>query len=634
MQIDSQKYSSFGQDHARALPPRKTILLSAFLIIILGLSVYANTLNNKFVWDDNALVVSNPYIKGWANVGNIFTEDVGAGSGKEFYFYRPLPMMTYLIDYSLWGLNPKGYHLTNIAWHVMAALALYWFLILLFRDNTLSLVTSVFFVVHPIHTEVVTYISGRSDALLLFFILMSFIFYIKHLRQSGAKFYIGMVLCYTAAIFSKESGLILPVLLLLYHYTFKERVKLKGFLSIVGIAGFYIALRLTLLKGILSEMPQVGPALQRVPGFFVAITNYIRLLLLPFDLHMEYGQRLFSPLEPKVFVGMAIILSTVYVLRRYHCNKTVIFSVLWFFISILPVSNIYPLNAYMAEHWLYLPSIGFFLILAEGSRALYQRKRTKGMVVACLISLFVLYSYQTVKQNTFWKDSVSFYTRTLRYVPDSYKANHNLGLVYFGMGKHQEAIALYQKAIETKPDSKIVYNHLGSAYSAVGNKDEAITAFQKAIGLDPKFAPAYYNLGNAYSSIGEKERAISMFKMAIRFKAEYAAAYNNLGAAYADIGKNEAAISAYEKAIALNPNDADAYSNLGVIYASIGQIENAINLFKKATEIDRNHTLAYANLSKVYFKKKQYRSAAEYFDKAQKLGFTNPVLSEALKQYR
>ena len=634
MRIGSQKHPSFDQEHIQALPSRKTIFLSVFLIIILGFSVYANTLNNKFVWDDDVLVVDNPYIKEWAKVKNIFTEDVGAGSGREYYFYRPLPMMTYLIDYSLWELNPKGYHLTNIAWHIMAALALYWLIILLFRDNFLSLVTSAFFVVHPLHTEVVTYISGRSDALSLFFVLMSFIFYIKRLRQPGAKFTIGMILCYTAAVFSRENSLILPVLLLLYHYTFKEKVKLKGFLSILGVAGIYITLRLTLLKGILSEIPDMGPALQRLPGIFVAMTNYIRLLFLPFDLHMEYGQRLFSPLDPKVFMGMAIILSVTYVLRRYRCHKTIIFSVLWFFVSILPVSNIYPLNAYMAEHWLYLPSIGFFLILAEGSRFFYQRKRTRSAVLVCMISLFTLYSYQTVQQNTFWKEPVSFYKRTLRYAPNSYKTNHNLGLIYFDMGKHEEAIALYQKAIETKPNSKIVHNHLGIAYSAIDDKEAAIASFKTAMGLDLKFAPTYYNLGNAYSSIGEKEKAISMFKMAIKFRPEYTEAYNNLGAAYADTGKNEAAIFAYEKALALNPDDADAYNNLGVTRDDIGQTQTAIGLFKKTIEINRNHTAAHANLSRVYFKMKQYQSAVEYFDKAQKLGFTNPALFEALKQYR
>ncbi|MCK5178857.1 MAG: hypothetical protein KAR32_04945, partial [Candidatus Omnitrophica bacterium] len=323
MQINPQKYSSFGQECASVRLPGKTILLSVLLIVLLGFAVYANTLNNEFVWDDNVLIKENPYVKGWAGVKNIFTEDVGAGSGREYYFYRPLAMMTYLLDHSLWKLDPKGYHLTNIAWHIMAALALYWFMILLFKDNVLSLVTSAFFVIHPLHTEVVTYISGRSDALVLFFVLMTFVFYIKHLRRPGAKFYAGMVLCYAAAVLSRENSLILPALLLVYHYTFREKVRLKGFLSIAGIAGLYIALRLTLLKDILSEMPKTGLALERLPGVFVAIANYLRLLLWPFDLHMEYGQRLFSPLDPKVFVGMAIILAAVYILRRYRCPQSV-----------------------------------------------------------------------------------------------------------------------------------------------------------------------------------------------------------------------------------------------------------------------------------------------------------------------
>jgi tetratricopeptide (TPR) repeat protein len=400
----------------------------------------------------------------------------------------------------------------------------------------------------------------------------------------------------------------------LYHYVFKVKVRWERFLPLVGMIGIYIVLRLTLLKNIIAEMPQPSSFLQRLPGVFVAIANYLRLLVLPLDLHMEYGQRVFSPLDPQVFAGMAAVLMAAYLLRRYRLNKAVVFFVAWFFVSLIPVSNIFPLNAYMAEHWLYLPSIGFFCLLAEGRRALDRRKSLRTMALVGLIGLLAFYAYLTVRQNTFWKDPEAFYKRTLRYAPDSYRANHNLGLVYHKMGKYDDAIVLYQKAMEIKPDSAIIHNHLGLAYFAVGRTAEATEAFRKALVRDLTFAPTYYNLGNVYYAAGRKEEAIPMFAMAIKYRPDSVAAYNNLGIVYADLGRQEMAIFAYEKALAIDPQHADTYNNLGAVYDDMGQTGEAVDLFKKTIV--------------------QYPSAIAYFDKARDLGYTIPGFEDVLRPYR
>ena len=158
----------------------KKISISIVLIVLIGLAVYSNSLKGQFLWDDEGLIQYNPHIKNWGYLSKIFISNLRAGAGDSTNFYRPVQVFTYLIDYSLWKLNVIGYHMTNVLLHILVALSIYWLIQILFGDRILSLLTALFFVVHPIHTEAITYISGRADPLAALFILLCFIFYKKN----------------------------------------------------------------------------------------------------------------------------------------------------------------------------------------------------------------------------------------------------------------------------------------------------------------------------------------------------------------------------------------------------------------------------------------------------------------------
>lgn len=508
-------------------------LLSLALITIIGLAVYGNSLNGKFIWDDCYLIEDNSYIRDWSNIAKIFTKDIAAGSGIEFTSYRPLQTLTYIIDYSLWRLDVRGYHFTNILLHILAALSIYWLINILYNDRFLSLFTSLLFVTHPIHVGAVAYISGRADPLAAVFILLCIIFYIKSLHAKNITLYILMLLCYIFALLARENSLILPALLLLYHYAFKVEVKTKRFLPILGITLVYILLRLTVLKTPLPHVLRPTTLLQRIPGVFVAITSYIRLLFLPFGLHMEYGNKLFDFSHPLVIPGIIIVvfLST-YAFRKRKVNKVAFFSILWFFIALLPVSNLYPIDAYMAEHWLYLPSIGFFLILAKALCYLYRTKKFRIFAGVFIICLLIFYSYLTIRQNNYWNKPMIFYERALRYAQDSWRMHNNLGNVYKESGHPEAAIAEYNKALEIKPD----------------------------------YAQAYYNLGNLYNDIKKYEEAIASYKKATEIKQNFGRAYNNLAVSYNAVGRYKEAIDSCKEAIEINPGDAYAHINLAIAY--------------------------------------------------------------------
>lgn len=530
-------------------PDNKSILMSLILIIIFGFTAYGNSLKGEFLWDDEFLVENNVYIKSWSNIPKIFTKDIGAGAGKKYYFYRPTQMFTYMIDYAFWKSNVVGYHLSNIILHILVALGIFWLVTILFKDWLLALFTSLLFTVHPVHTEAVSYISGRADSLALLFMLLCLIFYIKTLHSKNIGLYILMISSYILAILSKENSLILPALILLYHYAFKKRLKIKEFLPLLSIALAYILLRLTVLRHLLIlECPTT--ILQRMPGFFLAITNYIKLLILPFNLHMEYGNKLFSITEPMAILGLLILFSSiVYASRRRKADILIFFSVSWFFLTLLPISNLYPINAYMAEHWLYMPSIGFFLIVAKFFSYLYRAKNLRIFIILFVIALLGFYSHLTIRQNTYWREALVFYERALKYTPGSSTIYNNLGSVYKNMGKIEKALASYKKAIEINPYNPEAYNDLGLLYHNIGKTKEAVALIKKAIKIYPFNAKAYYNLGVVYYSIGKIEEAIVSYKKAIEIYPEYAKAHDNLAVFYYYEKYYDLAIKHFDRAV-------------------------------------------------------------------------------------
>lgn len=497
---------------------RKIVLISSILIAVLGFAVYANSLGGKFVWDDEVLITYNSYLKNWSNVSKFFTQDIGAGAGKKFYSYRPLQMISYLADYSLWKLNVKGYHLTNIFLHILAALGIYSLLNALYKDQILSLFTAMLFVVHPVHTEAVAYISGRADPLAVIFMFLCFILYIKHLDKKGPAVYIFMMLSYILALLARENSLILPLLLLLYHYTFRKKINIKAFTSITIVAVAFIFIRLIALKSLIFHGGRPLTLMQRLPGFFIALANYTRLLFLPFGLHMEYQKRLFSFNDFRMLAGVLILcFLLIYIFRKRKPRGIVFFSLSWFLITLLPVSNvIYPISAYMAEHWLYLPSIGFFIILAKGASYLWHRGREwRVLGVIFLAGLMAFYSVLTIRQNDYWKEPLTFYERTLRYVPDSPRIYNNLANIYRDMGRQQEAIRLYKAAIALFPDP-ISYNNLGELYQKMGRNKEAIALYKKALALDPNYAVTYFNLSAIYFQTAQYDLAVEYCDKAIQ----------------------------------------------------------------------------------------------------------------------
>ncbi len=513
------------------------------------------------------MVSENVYINNWSKLPQLFKENIAAGGFEKFNSYRPLQMLTYMLDYSFWKLDVRGYHLTNIILHVLVSLCVFWLVSMLYQKVMLAFLAGLFFALHPMHTEAVAYISGRADSLGALFVLLSLVFYVKYIQLNKISAYFFSLLFFVFALFSRENSLILPFLLLLYYYTFGKKIKIPAFLGVVGVTLTYVLFRIICLKSLMSDIIYSGTLLQRIPGVFIAVFNYIKLLFLPFGLHMEYGQRVFKFTHPDALPGLCIavvIASYLFLFRRKR--GLVFFSLLWFVVTLAPSLNLYPLNAFMAEHWLYLPSIGFFLILSGGIISLYDDAKTKNYAIAFACILILFYSYLTVKQNTYWKDPAALYKRTLRFSPDSVRTYHLLADIYTRTGREEEALELLRKALQLNPTHHYGYNNIGNIYAALKKYPEAIDSYGRAIKIAPNYAGSYNNLGNVHSDTGEWDKAIWAYKKAIELNPNLVAAYNNLANIYNKTGNKEMAAALYRKAIELNPNIPEIHKNLQALH--------------------------------------------------------------------
>jgi len=536
----------------------KKNLIAVLLIIALGIVCYANSLPNDFVWDDGQLIKDNLFIRSLNHLPQIFTTDLHHFSFEGSNFYRPIQTISYLLDYQLWKLRPFGYHLTNLILHLISAILLYFLIKKIFSQGKLALITALLFVASPLNTQAVSYISGRADSLAALFIIAAFLLYLYQRRGWS-------LLCFIFAGLSKETALVFPLLLIIYELIFDK--KLKNTIPYCLISIGFIILRLSVLKFDLRTGSLITESLGvRAITLSRALVSYLRLLVWPVNLHMQYQvpfiRSIFNVPAALSIILLISLIAAIFI--SYKKSKIVFFGLTWFFITLLPVSNILiPVNAVLAEHWLYMPAIGIFLIFSHS--LLNLSKRSKPLLVTCslfLVTILCFYSWFTIARNKDWSDRITLYQATIKFAPGSAQAHYNLANAYSDLGRNQEAIAEYQRTIEIEPRYAAAHNNLASAYLAIGDYRNAILEYIAALRITPDLKEAYNNLGYAYNNLGMNNEAIVVLNKAISIEPSFAVAYNNLGNAY--LGKKDVdqAVNYWQKSLELSPGYRAAKVNL------------------------------------------------------------------------
>jgi hypothetical protein len=469
----------------------KNNIIYIVLYALLGFVIYSNSINGSFLLDDNFLIVENTHIKNPSRFYLVFKEDIGAGADYLYNYYRPIFTTTFIADYALYKLNPAGFHITNILLHILTGLSLCWLIHLLFNNKILSYIAGILFLIHPIQTEAVAYISGRADILAGLFTILCFCFYILFNKEKKPEDYFSMLFCFICALLSKESSIVIPALFLLYHYIFKIKASLQTFMPILAATAIYIFLHQIIINTsshISSQSIYTGTLY-----FFKSLPIYLKIITAPFGLHYDYGKPALIFKNSEIVLGLAvfIILILVFFFKR-KTNKLLSFSIIWFLLTLIPSLNFYPTSYYMAEHYLYLPIAGFTLVI---SNYLYNAYiKNKQITIICICIIFIFYSALTVQQNKYWKNPASLYERILKYNSKSMLAYNNMANFYARNKNYNEAFNYYKKALAITPRPANIYYNMGETYKIIGEIEKAIVAYKKAIAIDPYYIEAYYNL--------------------------------------------------------------------------------------------------------------------------------------------
>jgi len=571
---DSQKRHTKEPKTARGAG-RWTYALFLFVIITAVSVSYANSLENAFIWDDEFLVRDNIYIRSFGHIKEMFTSYLATSSGNINNFYRPVQDLSYAIDYFLWAYKPMGYHLTNLVLHAVCAALVYILISKIFESRVTGFIAGLLFGIHPINTEAVTYVAGRADSLYCLFFLLSFILYLRTLEafkkdfKINWNFYVPSLIFYALSILSKEIGIILPLMFLLYHAAFSDNAQIKQrvrslYVPYIAVFLLYAFMRKTMLdfSGLSPSFTMAKyPLYQRLLTTSKAIIVYLRLIIAPLGLHMERTIKVARSLFEPEALGAVIAVTALFLagLKAYKKRfRKVFFGIMWFFVGLIPVSNIVPINSFIAEHWIYLSAIGIFAVIGIGIDFISGKKAGRVLSILIVLSMSVFYMHLTVERNKDWKDEVTFFKKTLKYSPDNARLHLNFGNTYLELGNKKEAIREYKKAIELRPNDAIAYGNMGTAHMSLGRYKEAQGYINKALSIKPDFPDALYNLGLIYERMGYLDKAEKNFKDALKYNPRFLDCHMRLGSIYLKYGDVKKAKEHWRAALRINPKHKDA----------------------------------------------------------------------------
>lgn len=542
----------------KPLSPKQFNLVVAGAIVTAGLLAYANTFSGDFVWDDASSVLLHRHVQDPSKFFQLFQEDQHAFGRGQGNFYRPLVSATFLIDFALSRpraaeeLSPFFFHVTNLGWHVLAALLLFALLSRLKAPDFVRAAVPLIYVVHPLHTEAVAYISGRADmmsAAFMFAGLLAALWEGCPVRRIAGSILSGLF--FVGGLLSKESTFIFPLLLLLFAFgrpvegEDKKRVYL-GRLAPFGVAAALFAtygyLRMTVLHFASGSSPDTSLG-QRIVETLQSFALYIGLLFKPTGLHMERSLTDATVLTTLAGALLLFLLAAAMVVSFRKGLTRAGLGLAWFLITWLPISGIFPLNAPMAEHWMYVPMAGFFWALAELAWAAARPPAARRVVVVAAYAACVCFLALTVARNRVWHDNETLFTATLAQNPNSSRVHYNLAVTYEdltgnlpGARRHYDAVtalhktkkeALNQSGAEIFWDEELEsYLSLGRLY--LTQKDYATAAQHYATVMNAATntkhrgmrASAALGLGKCWLAFGDTGKAAQLFQQAVAVRPE------------------------------------------------------------------------------------------------------------------
>ncbi|XP_068442485.1 protein O-mannosyl-transferase TMTC1 isoform X2 [Clinocottus analis] len=569
---------------------------------------YNNSLRGELVHDDVWAIINNPDVRPGSSLRNIFSNDFWGkrmADNTSHKSYRPLCILTFKLNILLGGMTPLYFHIINVCLHcAVTCLLMYTGERFVFEDSRLAFVTALLFAVHPVHTEAVSGIVGRADVLACLLFLLTFLSYISHL--SGSRF---RDLHHICSPFIKRACLI------------------SGYVVII------MSVRLWLMGGsmpLFSE--QDNPAsfsphlLTRILSYSYLLSFNAWLLLAPIMLCYDWQVGSIPLVESlgDIRLVATMLLAVVMVALCLHCvfslqrqeNRQVLVGMLFLVFPFIPASNLFfRVGFVVAERVLYMPSMGYCILVAHGLGRLCSVVGRWGTTVlsVSMLLLILLFSWKTVQQNNVWLSREALFRSGIQTLPHNAKVHYNYANFLKDSSRHLEAIHHYTTALRLFPRHASAMNNLGTL---TRDPEEAERYYRKALDTNPQHNRALFNLGNLLKSQGKEKEAETRLKDSIHFGPHFADAYSSLASLYAEQKRFGEASEVYLKGIENCPDSSDLHNNYGVFLVDTGEGELAAAHYQQAVRLKPAHYVAMVNLGRLLRSSNENAEAESWYKRA------------------
>jgi len=568
----------------------RTGLLALAGTLLVTFVVYLPSLGNGFLnWDDNFYVTENKLMTHPTLVG-ILTMNLGGN-------YHPLTMASLLLNYKLSGLDAGSYHWLNLVLH-LANVALVYFFVRKLSGGRLwtSVVSALFFGIHPMHVESVAWISERKDVLYALFYLLALLAYVRYLDRSRWWWLAAAWGAFVLSAASKPAAVVLPVTLLAIDWFRRRPIRAPAILEKIPFFAVSLLVGLLTFRG-QQEVGATAAAtlwtpVQKLLFACLGIVMYVAKLLVPVHLAAFYPLPSTSgrPFGTEYTVAPIALLAGLLLLGIFaRRSRPVLFGVAFFFINIVLVLQLVSVGAaLMAERYTYVPYIGLFFALAwwldepAGSPAARWRPALAGLFLA-LTPFFLV---QTWNRCHVWKDSLTFWNDTIdKYPHKIVDAYYNRGNYYHKVGRNEEALADYNQALLLNSGVARVWYNKGLLLAEMARNDSALVCFDRVLALDPRHVDALNNRGAMRYRMRDLAGAVADFTRILELNPRYRDAYLNRAVAYTDLGQHEKSVEDRRRGIELdpgNPANFEEYDLLGTSLQRLGRHQEAIAAFDRA----------------------------------------------------
>lgn len=564
------------------------------IISLVTICIYFNSLNNSFVedWDDGAYVTNNPDIKPSPDsslVKNAFTK---FSNGH----YHPLTTISYGIDYKLFGLEAKPFHVFNLIFHIIASLLIFVFVKILVNDSIVAFITSLLFAIHPMHVESVAWISDRKDLLCTLFFVGALCTYLLYIKKGEQKLFIFTFLLFIAALLSKAMAITLPFVLLLLDY-YRGR-KFSG--KVLGEKIPFIIL--SIVFGYISILSQKS---NNALGEIDALSVTDRLAFSGYSLVM-YMVKLFWFKGLSAFYNYPLLENGKYPIIYYITpfllfiigwllfkiktqRKLIVFSFGFFLVTIGLVIQIVPAgNVIMADRYTYLPYIGLLFFMAMIAKPFLLNQKSRNVIIGALIIYVIACSYIAFERTKVWHDSMT----------------------------------LWNDAIQKNPDAALPYNNRGCLFSSLNDKERALVDFNKAIEIRPNYFSAYFNRALIYNKTNRFKEAIKDLSFVLENEPrDIVSVYMERGIAYFNTGNFKESYEDLTEALKRNPKIPAAYFYRGMSLYSTGQFAKAIQELSYLIDHDPQYSKSFYIRGLSYYELKDLQKAYKDILTAKKMGY-------------